>query len=139
MAVSTSPVVRFVRCVLLFWVTFILTQPVAVHGCAMRNGTLRSDPPAGAASGAMSASMPGTTGHMMADPTHDMSRHDGAPTCHCIGDCAVAHHAALLPPAVASVPAPPQVLLARVVPVVVERAFDAPSHLQPPATAPPVA
>jgi len=143
-----SPALRFVRTLLTLWLTFILTQPVPVHACAMRNGTLRTAPATPTASGAIShaqhdmaaamrtgdAAMGMTMDHAAQVPSDDANK-----GCHCIGDCAAAASVALLAPRYSAIPAPARVLAALPGSIPIVRSFDAPTYLHPPATAPPIA
>lgn len=141
MVASTSPVTRIIRAVLTIWLTFILTQPVAVHACAMRNGTLRSVPVS--ATSSLQENDPAMTGDMagmMGAMDHSTPSPGGTNTkCHCFGDCATPIPAALFAASYSLVPAPPQLLVAPIVSTAVERSFEEPTHLHPPATAPPAA
>lgn len=139
MTAPASPAARLVRALFTIWLTFILTQPVAVHACAMRNGTLRTIPvTATAAEHDMAVAMADGMG-AMAGMDHGTPTPSGQGSkCHCFGDCAAAASMIPVTASYSLVPAPARVLAAPIVSTVVERSFDEPTYLHPPATAPPV-
>jgi hypothetical protein len=142
MIVRVSPAVRFVRALFVVWLTFILTQPVALHSCAMQNGTLSTVPVAvsGHAQHDMAGQMASGAHELVGGMDHSNSSNSGQPNkCHCFGDCAATASVALIAPSYAVVPAPAHVTAAPSVPAVVEQSFEQPTYLQPPATAPPIA
>lgn len=140
MIAPASRAARFVRALFAVWLTFILTQPVAVHACAMRNGTLRTIPvTATVAQHDMAAATSGSTGAMGGMDHGTSAPSEQSSKCHCFGDCAATVQVATVAASYSLVPAPAHVLATPAVPNVVERSFEEPTYLHPPATAPPVA
>jgi hypothetical protein len=135
MKAPLTPTRRSIRTVFALWLAFVLTQPVAVHACAMRNGTLMAAPAATEHAG---HTMAGATDAMASMMRHDASSPTGETTqhCHCFGECAASAAFALIPPRTA-VPAPPSVLAETREFLAVEHSVEAPDYLRPPATAPP--
>lgn len=123
---------RSMRAVFCLWLTFVLTQPVAVHACAMRNGTLMAAPTAAQHAGhRMADAMTSAMHHGASSPAGETTQH-----CHCFGECAASVAAALVPPRPA-VPAPLAVRADTRDIASIGQSVEQPDHLRPPTTAPP--
>jgi len=145
----------------LLWLMFVLTQPVAIHACPLRNDPSVTSTSSAVATHDQSAQRvlasgsvlcePGQAGHPAAaatpshpaqgmthtsSPTH--SHQQGATTCHCVGTCCVG---LMMTPSVSGsiVPVPTAIAAAREQYPTVTRVVQAPAYRLPPATAPPIA
>lgn len=115
---------RAPRALYALWLVVAMTQPAGAHACPVHDRTLVH---------AMAAH--GMEMHHAIE--HSSRGQRSSEQCHCLGDCV-----GMTPPLPAvrpTIPAPPAVVAASVLPSPVERSFDAPARLLPPSTAPPSA
>ena len=116
---------RTPRVLYALWLAFVLAQPAGMHACPVHDRM-----PAAVMNG---HAVSGAPSH---EAAHDTHRDHGAPQCHCLGACCVAHAAALAATA-SRVPAPAHIVAAPTFKPSAEQSFDEAQHLLPPATAPP--
>lgn len=139
---SHAWIARVTQASYVFWLMFVLTQPVPIHVCPLPGQATAAQAPSPESAQRVLAS-----GDVLCESgaaaqagqhggTH--TSHHGGMQCHCLGTCCAS---AVVTPSIAGaiVPVPATIAAQREQYPTVDHAVEAPAYRLPPATAPPIA